>query len=89
MSKLRERNQKYRQKVREAREAAPEYLRQLGEKERIRQEKLLEAERKRIERATRKKQLSRAELKEKAKTDPEAAEQWAAMKAKEAEARQR
>ena len=46
MSKLRERNQKYRQKVREAREADPEYLRQLGEKERIRQEKLLEAERK-------------------------------------------
>ena len=89
LSKLRERNQKYRQKVREAREADPEYLRQLGEKERIRQEKLLEAERKRIERATRKKKLSRAELKEKAKTDPEAAEQWAAMKAKEAEARQR
>ena len=59
------------------------------EKERIRQEKLLEAERKRIERATRKKKLSRAELKEKAKTDPGAAEQWAAMKAKEAEARQR
>lgn len=89
LSKLRERNQKYRQKVREAREADPEYLRQLGEKERIRQEKLLEAERKRIERATRKKKLSRAELKEKAKTDPGAAEQWAAMKAKEAEARQR
>ena len=66
MSKLRERNQKYRQKVREAREADPEYLRQLGEKERIRQEKLLEAERKRIERATRKKKLSRAELEEKA-----------------------
>ena len=33
--------------------------------------------------------MSRAELREKAKTDPEAAEQWAAMKAKEAEARQR
>ena len=44
---------------------------------------------KRMERATRKKKLSRAELREKAKTDPEAAEQWAAMKAKEAEARQR
>ena len=89
LSKLRERNQKYRQKVREAREADPEYLRQLDEKERIRQEKLLETERKRIERATRKKKMSRAELREKAKTDPEAAEQWAAMKAKEAEARQR
>ena len=89
LSKLRERNQKYRQKVREAREADPEYLRQLDEKERIRQEKLLETERKRIERATRKKKLSRAELREKAKTDPEAAEQWAAMKAKEAEARHR
>ena len=66
-----------------------EISRQLDEKERIRQERLLETERKRIERATRKKKLSRAELKEKAKTDPEAAEQWAAMKAKEAEARQR
>lgn len=32
LSKLRERNQKYRQKVREAREADPEYLRQLDEK---------------------------------------------------------
>ena len=40
---------------REAREADPEYLRQLDEKERIRQEKLLETERKRMERATRKK----------------------------------
>ena len=89
LSKLRERNQKYRQKVREAREADPEYLRQLDEKERMRQERLLETERKRMERATRKKKLSRAELREKAKTDPEAAEQWAAMKAKEAEARQR
>jgi site-specific DNA recombinase len=89
LNSQRERNQKYRQKVREAREADPEYLRQLDEKERIRQEKLLESERKRMERATRKKKLSRAELKEKAKTDPEAAEQWAAMKAKEAEARQR
>ena len=64
--------------IRDSREADPEYLRQLDEKERIRQERLLETERKRIERATRKKKLSRAELKEKVKTDPEAAEQWAA-----------
>ena len=89
LSKLRERNQKYRQKVREAREADPEYLRQLDEKERIRQERILETERKRMERGSQKKKLSRAELREKAKTDPEAAEQWAVMKAKEAEARQR
>ena len=33
--------------------------------------------------------LTRAELKEKAKTDPEAAAKWAALKAREAEARQR
>ena len=33
--------------------------------------------------------LTRAELKDKAKTDPEAAAKWAALKAREAEARQR
>lgn len=42
-----------------------------------------------MERASRKKKLTRAELKEKAKTDPEAAKEWESMKAKEAEARQR
>lgn len=86
LRKLRERNRKYRQKVQEARAADPE---QLDEQERIRQEKLLETEKKRIQQSSRRAKQTRAELKEKAKTDPKAAEQWAAMKAKEAEARQR
>lgn len=85
----RERNRKHRQKLQEAREADPEYLSRLEEKERIKREKMLEAERKRMERDSRKKKLTRAELKEKAKTDPEAVKAWEALKAKEAEARQR
>ena len=89
LANQRERNQKRRQKLKEAREADPEYLSQLEEKERIKREKMLETERKRIERASRKKKLTRAELKEKAKTDPVAAKEWEALKAREAEARQR
>ena len=89
LAKQRERNQKRRQKLREAREADPEYLSQLEEKERIKREKMLETERKRMERDSRKKKLTRAELKEKAKTDPEAAKALEALKAKEAAARQR
>lgn len=89
LANQRERNQKRRQKLKEAREADPEYLSQLEEKERIKREKMLETERKRMERANRKKKLTRAELKEKAKTDPVAAKEWEALKAKEAEARQR
>ena len=89
LANQRERNQKRRQKLKEAREADPEYLSQLEEKERIKSEKMLETERKRMERASRKKKLTRAELKEKAKTDPVAAKEWEALKTKEAEARQR
>ena len=89
LANQRERNQKRRQKLKEAREADPEYLSQLEEKERIKREKMLETERKRMERASRKKKLTRAELKEKAKTDPVAAKEWEALKTKEAEARQR
>ena len=85
----RERNRRRQQKIKEAREADPEYIRQMDEKERIKQEKLLEAERKRIERDNRKKKLTRSELKEKAKTDPVAAKEFEALKAREAEARQR
>ena len=77
------------QKIREAREADPEYIRQMDEKERIRQEKLLEAERKRIERQEKKRKETRAELRERAKTDPEAAKEFDALKAREAEARKR
>ncbi len=50
----RERNRKHRQKLQEARETDPEYISRLEEKERIKQEKMLENERKRIERANRK-----------------------------------
>lgn len=89
LTNLRERNKKYRQKLQEAKKADPEYVRQMDEKERAKQEKMLETERKRMERANKKAKLTRAELKEKAKTDPEAAKEWAALKAKEAEARQR
>ena len=89
LRKQRERNHRYRQQVQEARAADPEYLRQLDEKERLKQERLLEKERKRSERSAQRAKLTRAELKEKAKTDPEAAAKWAALKAREAEARQR
>ena len=89
LAQQRERNRRRQQKLKEAREASPEYIAMMDEKERIKQEKLLEAERKRIERTGEKKKLSRAELKEKAKTDPEAAKDWETLKAKEAEARQR
>ena len=89
LANQRERNQKRRQKIKEAREADPEYLSQLEEKERIKREKMLETERKRAERANKKAKLTRAELKEKAKTDPEATKEWETLKAKEAEARQR
>ena len=89
LRKQRERNHRYRQQVQEARAADPEYLRQLDEKERLKQERLLEKERRRSERSAQQAKLTRAELKEKAKTDPEAAAKWAALKAREAEARQR
>lgn len=85
----RERNHRRQQKIREAREADPAHTAQMEEKERLQREKLLEAERKRAERANSQKKLSRKELKEAAKTDPEAAKAWEALKAKEAEARQR
>ena len=85
----RERNHRRQQKIKEAREADPAHIAQMEEKERLQREKLLEAERKRAERDNRQKKLSRKELKEAAKTDPEAAKAWEALKTKEAEARQR
>ena len=85
----RERNHRRQQKIKEAREADPAHIAQMEEKERLQREKLLEAERKRAERDKRQKKLSRKELKEAAKTDPEAAKAWDALKAKEAIARQR
>ena len=85
----RERNHRRQQKIKEAREADPAHIAQMEEKERLQREKLLEAERKRAERDNRQKKLSRKELKEAAKTDPKAAEEWQALKEKEAAARQR
>lgn len=85
----RERNRRRQQRIKEARNADPEYIRKMDEKERIKQEKLLEAERRRIAKQQQRAKLSRAELKEKAKTDPEMAKEWEALKAKETEARQR
>ena len=85
----RERNHRRQQKIKEAREADPAYIAQMEEKERLQREKLLETERKRAERASRQKKLSRKELKEAAKTDPKAAKEWQALKEKEAAARQR
>ena len=85
----RERNHRRQQKIKEAMEADPAHIAQMEEKERLQREKLLEAERKRAERDNRQKKLSRKELKEAAKTDPEAAKAWKALKAKEAIARQR
>ena len=85
----RERNHRRQQKIKEAREADPAHIAQMEKKERLQREKLLEAERKRAERDNRQKKLSRKELKEAAKTDPEAAKAWEALKAKEAIARQR
>lgn len=84
----RERNQKHRQKLKEAKEASPEYISQLEEKSASsvkRCSKLSVSEWS----EPKENKLTRAELKEKAKTDPEAAKQLEAMRAKEAEARQR
>ena len=78
---LRERSRRYRQKEKEARETDPEYIRQKEEKERIRQEKQAKRYKKR--------KLTRAELEERAGTDPEAARELEALKEKEAEARKR
>lgn len=87
LRKKREAGQRQRAKLKALREADPEYIRQMEEKERIQAEKRLEKERKRQERASRKQKETRSELVARAKTDPEAAEQLAALRAKEAERR--
>ena len=53
LEKQKERGRRYRQKLKEAKEADPEHIRQMEEKECLKREKVLEAERKRIERAKR------------------------------------
>ena len=87
LRKKREAGQRQRSKLKALREADPEYIRQMEEKERIEAEKRLEKERKRQERASRKQKETRSELVARAKTDPEAAEQLAALRAKEADRR--
>ena len=89
LAKQRERNRKYYMKIKEARNADPTHIAQMEEKERLQREKLLEAERKRVERISKKQRETRKELKEAAKTDPEAAKALAALRDKEAVARKR
>ena len=87
LQKKREAGQRQRAKLKALREADPEYIRQMEEKERIQAEKQLEKERKRQERASRKQKETRSELVARARTNPEAAEQLAALRAKEADRR--
>lgn len=74
-------------KLREARNADPEYIAMQEAKEQARILKVQEQERKRIEGANRKRKEKRSELVARAKTDPEAMEELMAIRAKEAEAR--
>ena len=85
----REASRKYRAKLKEIKEASPEYIKAMEEKERLKAEKMLEKDRKRMERMTKKKKETRTELVARAKTDPEAAEQLAELRKAEAEARKR
>ena len=87
LRKKREAGQRQRAKLKALREADPEYIRQMEEKERIEAERRLEKERKRQERASRKQKETRSELVARARIDPEAAEQLAALRAKEADRR--
>ena len=89
LAKQRERNRKYYMKIKEARNTDPTQIAQMEEKERLQREKLLEAERKRVERISKKQRETRKKLKEAAKTDPEAAKALAALRGKEAAARKR
>lgn len=89
LQKNRERGKVYRDKIRAIREASSEYKAQMEEKERIKLEKQLEKEQKRLERLNRKKKETRSELVERAKTDPQAAAELKELRAKEAEVRKR
>lgn len=84
LQKKREQSRRQREKLKALKEADPEYIRQMEEKERAKAEKTLEKERQRQKRASRKRKETRSELVARAKNDPEAAEQLAALRAKEA-----
>lgn len=74
VAKQKETGRKQREKAKAKRESDPEYQRQQAEKQAVRSAK-----------QCKRKKESRAELIERAKTDPQAAEELAAMRAKEAE----
>ena len=59
----REASRKYRAKLKEIKEASPEYIKAMEEKERLKAEKMLEKDRKRMERMTKKKKETRTEPK--------------------------
>lgn len=83
----RQRSARANARLREARNADPEYIAKQEAKEQARILKVQEQERKRIERASRKKKEKRSELVARAKTDPEAMEELMALRAKEKVAR--
>lgn len=85
LAQRREQGRKRRERLKALKEADPEYIRQMEEKERAKAEKALELERKRQERANRKKKQDRAELVEKAKTDREAARELEELRAADRE----
>ena len=80
-------NRKRRKKIVAARNADSEFLDRLDESEKANLEKILETERKKILRQTEKHKQARAELKDKAKTDPEAAKELHAILEREAQER--
>ena len=89
VQRRRESGKRHHEKIRAAREADPAYIQAMEAKEREKLEKQLEKERKRQERSLKKKKETRHELVERAKTDPQAAEELAALKAKEKAIRDR
>ena len=89
VQRRRESGRRHQEKIRAAREADPAYIHAMEAKEREKLEKQLEKERKRQERSLKKKKETRHELVERAKTDPQAAEELAALKAKEKAIRDR
>ena len=89
VQRRRETGKRHQEKIRAAREADPAYIQAMEAKEREKLEKQLEKERKRQERSLKKKKETRHELVERAKTDPQAAEELAALKAKEKAIRDR
>ena len=89
VQRRRESGKRQREKIRAARETDPAYIQAMEAKEREKLEKQLEKERKRQERSLKKKKETRHELVERAKTDPQAAEELAALKAKEKAIRDR